>query len=85
MTWLVYILESLSTGRLYTGITNDLTARLDRHNKGKGAKATRAGRPWSVVYYRVIGSKSSALKEEARVKKLTRAKKLDLILGASRP
>jgi hypothetical protein len=45
---------------------------------GKGAKATRAGRPWKMVYvYPMLTSlsKSDALKHEAKIKKLTRAEK----------
>lgn len=76
--WLVYILQSTVTGRLYTGITNDLPKRLHKHNEGKGAKATRAGRPWIVVYTLPCLSKSVALKEEARIKKESRAQKLIL-------
>ena len=36
----VYILEC-ADGTLYTGWTNDLTARLAAHNSGRGAKYTR--------------------------------------------
>ena len=38
----VYILEC-SDGTLYTGITNDLTKRLNTHSLGKASKYTSAG------------------------------------------
>ena len=38
--WLVYIVRC-NDGSLYTGITNDLAARLKKHNAGTGAKYTR--------------------------------------------
>jgi len=78
--WFVYILQSTVTGRLYTGITTDLDRRLQEHNEGrKGAKATRAGRPWEIVYKTPCGSRSEALKLEARLKRLGRPAKLLLI------
>lgn len=80
MTWFVYIIQSIVTGRLYTGITTDLDRRLQEHNGGRrGAKATRAGRPWEVAFQAPCSSRSEALKREAHIKSLTRAAKLQLI------
>lgn len=33
--WYVYILESITDGTFYTGITEDLRARLKKHNAGE--------------------------------------------------
>lgn len=79
--WVVYILRSTRTDYLYTGITNNLPRRLKAHNSGKGAKATRRGRPWVVVYTLPCTTKSVALQEEARIKKQKRAVKLTLVAG----
>lgn len=76
--WVVYILHC-SDNSLYTGITNDLTNRLDKHNKGLGAKYTKGRRPVSCVYVKEMNDKSLALKEEYRIKQLTRKEKLELI------
>lgn len=48
--WILYVLVSADETRTYVGITNDLPRRLEQHNGQRpgGAKATRAGRPWSV-------------------------------------
>lgn len=50
----VYMLYSPSTKRTYTGYTNKIpTHRLRKHNgeiQG-GAKATKRGRPWVLVFY----------------------------------
>jgi len=81
-TWYVYILYSISTGRTYTGITNNPTRRLQQHNSGKGAKATRRGRPWMMVYTEYVPIRSAALKREATIKKMRRAEKL-LLAGIS--
>ena len=64
---IVYVLEC-SDGTLYTGITKDLTRRLDAHQKGDGAKYTR-GKKWHLAYKKSYNSKSKALKEEYRLKK----------------
>jgi putative endonuclease len=77
--WCVYMLENADKTRLYTGITNDLTARIKVHNAGKGAKATRAKRPWSLVWRFRCTSKREALRVEWRVKRLTRKQKLEMM------
>ena len=76
--WRVYILKC-SDGSLYTGITTDIARRVCEHNKGKGAKYTRSRTPVEVLYFEKYPDRSSALKEEARIKKLTRKKKIMLI------
>lgn len=73
----VYMLEC-SDGSLYTGWTTDLEARVATHNSGEGAKYTRSRRPVKLVYFEELPDKSSALKREAAIKKLTRAKKIEL-------
>jgi len=76
--WYVYILKC-SDGTLYTGITNDLEARLKKHNSGKGAKYTRGRTPVEIVHSQQLADKSTALKVECEIKKKTRAQKLSLI------
>jgi putative endonuclease len=82
MTYSLYILRC-ADGTYYTGITTDVTRRIDEHNgrSGSGAKYTASRRPVTLVYEDSFPSRSAALKEELRVKKLTRAQKQDLILG----
>ena len=79
MSYFVYILEC-SDGSLYTGITKDVTKRLDEHNNSsKGAKYTKARRPVKLLYEESSLNRSSASKREYAIKKLTRLKKLQLI------
>ena len=79
MSYFVYILEC-SDGSLYTGITTDLTKRLDEHNtKNTGAKYTKARRPVKLIYQETSENRSTASKREYAIKKLTRVKKLQLI------
>ncbi len=77
----VYILRC-GDGTLYTGCTNDLPRRLTTHQRGKGAKYTRARLPVELVYRESAADKSAALRREAAIKALTRAEKLALIRAA---
>ncbi len=72
--WLLYILQC-SDNTFYTGITNDLQCRLDKHNNGSASRYTRSRRPVKVIYYERCLNKSSALKKEFKVKALSRAEK----------
>ena len=79
----LYILEC-ADGSLYTGITVDLERRLREHNglagkNGKGAKYTRGRRPVKIVFSKKFRSRSRASIEESRIKKLSRAAKLEII------
>ncbi len=62
-------------GQLYTGWTNDPAARLYAHKSGKGAKSTRALGAKRIAYLERCADKSAALKREAAIKKLPKAKK----------
>ena len=68
-----YILEC-KDGSLYTGWTR----RVKAHNEGRGAKYTRSHRPVRLVYFESFATKEEALAREAAIKKLPRAKKLEL-------
>jgi putative endonuclease len=76
--WFVYILECRD-GTLYTGYTNDVDARVGKHNAGKGAKYTKSRLPVVVRYKEQLETKSLAMKRECYIKKLARADKLALI------
>ncbi len=80
MPWTVYILECADK-TLYTGITNDLEARLEKHADGTGAKYTRGRGPYKVVYTESHRAKGRALKREAAIKALSRNRKLELAAG----
>jgi predicted GIY-YIG superfamily endonuclease len=78
MPWTIYILECADK-TLYTGITNDMEARLAKHINGTGAKYTRGRAPFKVVYTEHRRAKGPALKRECEIKSLTRRQKLGLI------
>lgn len=74
----VYILQC-GDGTLYTGYTNDLQKRIEKHENGEGAKYTRGRGPFQLVYTENFSTKSLAMKREYEIKKLTRSEKLALI------
>jgi putative endonuclease len=74
----VYILRC-GDGSLYTGIAKDLERRLEQHRCGTASKYTRSHLPVTLVWKRRVLSWSRALKEEFRIKSLTRAEKEQLL------
>jgi predicted GIY-YIG superfamily endonuclease len=76
--WFVYVLRC-ADGTLYTGITKDVTRRIQQHNGGTASRYTRSRRPVKLVYQETQRSRSLALKREAAIKRLTRTQKLALI------
>ena len=74
----VYILET-ENDTLYCGYTDDVEKRFQAHLEGKGAKYTKANKPVKIVWKKEFETKSEALKEEYRIKKLTRKQKEELI------
>lgn len=46
----VYVLQSVSDGRFYTGCTNDLRKRLAEHNNRK-SRYTKDHGPFALIYY----------------------------------
>jgi putative endonuclease len=76
--WFVYMLHC-GDGSLYTGVSTDVVARIETHNQGRGARYTRSRLPVALALVEKKRSRSAALKREAAVKLLSRAKKLELI------
>ncbi len=74
----VYILRCLDQ-TLYTGITTDLKRRFLQHQKGRGARYTRARGVEALLYQEGPLTHSQAAQREAAIKKLSREKKLALI------
>jgi putative endonuclease len=74
----VYILRCRD-GTLYTGATNDLLRRVERHGAGKGAAYTRSRLPVSLVFFEQASDRSAALRREAALKRLSRVQKLALV------
>ena len=77
--WHIYILQCKDK-TFYTGITTNLKRRLNEHNTSSlGAKYTKGRRPVKLVYSSSQKNKSNALKEEYKIKKLSRVEKLEIV------
>ena len=63
----VYVLRSLADGQFYVGLTRDLQARLQAHNKGLVA-STKRRRPFELVYWEGCLNESDAAQREKYLK-----------------
>lgn len=78
----IYILLC-SNGSYYTGYTVDITKRYQAHLDGTACKYTRSFKPLKLVKsWKINGTKSLAMKVEARIKKLSRKQKEQLITSS---
>lgn len=66
-------------GTIYTGCTTDVDRRVREHNtSSRGARYTRSRRPVRLLISFPMHSRSEALREEIRVKRLPRSEKLKM-------
>ena len=61
--FIVYILKSESSGKLYTGHTHDLKSRLATHNMGF-SQYTKGRGPWKLIYSEEFNTRGEAMKRE---------------------
>jgi len=66
-------------GSLYTGAAKDLKRRLLQHRAGQASRYTRARLPVELAWSRRVRTWPLALRQERRLKGLTRSQKLELI------
>ena len=81
MSAYVYLLRC-SDGTLYCGWTTDPERRLGQHQKGTASRYTRRRLPVEMVWTRRCDDRSHALREEWRIKQLTRLEKWALVRDA---
>ncbi len=81
MIWSVYIIRC-ADGSFYTGISTDVDRRFQEHASGspKSAKYLRGRAPLALIYRKEVGTQSEALIEERRIKRLSKAQKIDYLL-----
>jgi putative endonuclease len=63
MAFVTYILQSLKDQRYYSGHTDNLQERLNRHNAGK-VTSTKSRKPFKLHYSEQFNSKSEAYRRE---------------------
>jgi putative endonuclease len=76
MEYYVYILRSDKSGIYYKGQTNSVFNRLSKHNSGY-VKSTKAYRPWKLVFYTNVETRSEAVKLESKLKNLKSKERLE--------
>ena len=76
--YFVYMLRC-GDGSVYTGITTDLLRRFKEHRNGKGARYTKNRKVIRIEAAWGCDERSDALKLEAKIKKLPKYKKEQLI------
>jgi putative endonuclease len=72
--WYVYLVRCCD-GSIYTGISDDVEARIRKHNSGKGAKYTAQRRPVSLLYSELHPDQGTAMKRESQVKRWRKDRK----------
>ena len=77
-TYYVYIMASES-GRLYTGVTNNLERRVAEHKSGTNEGFSKKYRTKKLVYYDSTPDVRSAIAREKQIKGWLRSKKKALI------
>ena len=77
-TYWAYIMASRSRV-LYTGVTNDLTRRVNEHKQSLIAGFTRRYRITRLVYFEEHGDIRDAIAREKQIKGWVRSRKIQLI------
>ena len=67
MEYHVYILQSITTGRYYTGQTYDLVKRLEEHNS-ELAGYTQKEQPWKLIWSIKVATRANAVRLEKQIK-----------------
>jgi putative endonuclease len=78
----VYMLRCRD-GSLYTGWSNDLERRLARHSIGKASRYTASRLPVELAFAVSMPDRGAAMREELRIKRLSRSEKLALVEQAA--
>ena len=76
--WFCYMLRC-SDGHLYVGMTNDVPARVQKHNLGLGPEFTKKRRPVKLIWSQRFPDRFAAHKREIELKGWGREKKLNLV------
>ena len=61
--YFVYAISSTTREYIYVGMTSNIEARIERHNKGY-EKTTKPYRPFNIIYYEDLPNRVEARKRE---------------------
>jgi putative endonuclease len=76
----VYILQSKKDFSFYIGQTNDLDARLSKHNDGF-SKYSSSKIPWRLVYFEKFATRTEAIKREKEIKSKKSRKYIGVLIS----
>ena len=76
----VYIIYSQKTNKFYVGSTNDLTRRIEDHNRGK-TPYSKTGMPWVLKYSEAFPGRSSAYRRELEIKRKKSRKYIERLIS----
>ena len=79
MAFYTYIMASKRNGTLYTGQTDNMSARISQHQQGLRYGFTHKYGVNTLVWFEVHDSRLGAVAQERRIKKWNRAWKIELI------
>lgn len=80
MPFTLYILKC-SDNSLYIGHTDNMDARMEQHDQGKGSSCTSTRRPLQLIHAEEFETRYEALTMERKLKGWSRAKKLAYMAG----
>ena len=80
MVFTLYILKCTDDS-LYIGHTDNLDARMEQHDQGKGGSYTSKRRPLQLIHVEAFETRYEALAMERKLKGWSRAKKLAYMAG----
>ncbi len=83
MAFYVYVLQSRADGTLYLGSTQDVKARLERHNRGR-VRYTSRKRPWDLLGTIPCLTRSEAVKLERQLKRWKNPERVRQFLAKDR-
>ncbi len=72
----VYIIESVDSKRYYIGQTENLEARIDRHNLGRNL-STKAFIPWKLRWWKEFETRSEAVRMEKKLKGIKKRESIE--------
>ena len=75
----IYIISNKNRTVLYTGVTNNLDARIYEHKAGEGSKFTSKYNCTDLLYYEFFEDIESAIAREKQIKKWKREYKENVI------
>jgi len=74
-----FYLARCNNNTLYSGYTNNIKRREQRHNIGRGAKYTKYRRPIKIIYFEIFNTRKKAMQREVQVKSWSKIQKEKLI------